>query len=233
MIASLCDEKTIPHDFDECLSSYTNLGYRVLALAYKPLDSKLSWHKLQQVEREKIESDLRFIGFIVLKNVLKPETSPVIQKLYEAKIRVVMVTGDNLLTAACVARECGMVKPTDKIIQITIDKNEEISFSVLGELDDYRSLYSNYAHEYTDEQTNFLNRTFHYAVTGKVFSVVQNKYPNLYSKLLVCGTIFSRMLPDQKTSLVEGLQSLGYGVGKNSLFYFRGNIYIDVFHDVR
>ena len=60
------------------------------------------------------ECHLNFLGFIVMKNVLKPETTPIIQKLYKAKIRVVMVTGDNILTAVCVARECGMVKPSGR-----------------------------------------------------------------------------------------------------------------------
>ena len=70
----------------------------------------MTWHKIQQYHRSDAECNLNFLGFIVMNNVLKPETTPIIQKLYKAKIRVVMVTGDNILTAVCVARECGMVK---------------------------------------------------------------------------------------------------------------------------
>ena len=51
-----------------------------------------------------IESDLAFLGFLIMQNTLKPETTPVINQLKKANIRCVMVTGDNLLTAISVAR---------------------------------------------------------------------------------------------------------------------------------
>lgn len=44
--------------------------------------------------RESVESDLTFLGFLVMKNVLKPESAPVIRLLRNANIRPVMVTGD-------------------------------------------------------------------------------------------------------------------------------------------
>ena len=220
MVATLCDQQTLPPDYDDCLKSYTKHGYRVLALAYKTLDSKVTWHKIQQYHRTEAECDLNFLGFIVMKNVLKPETTPIIQQLYKAKIRVVMVTGDNILTAVSVARECGMVKPSDKVIHITSEKvparnnqddnpvqhqpssRERLNFSVIGEMEDESNL--DFSLQGFFEDTMFLRRNYHFAVTGSVFSIIQNEYPNLYTRLLVCGTIFSRMLPDQKTSLVEG-----------------------------
>ena len=51
-----------------------------------------------------IESDLTFLGFLIMQNTLKPETTPVINQLKKANIRCVMVTGDNLLSAISVAR---------------------------------------------------------------------------------------------------------------------------------
>lgn len=49
--------------------------------------------QVQKVQREVIETDLNFLGLIVLENRLKPETFPCIQALNEANIRVIMVTG--------------------------------------------------------------------------------------------------------------------------------------------
>ena len=40
-----------------------------------------------------VESELIFAGLIVMQNRLKPETSPVIQTLFKASIRPVMITG--------------------------------------------------------------------------------------------------------------------------------------------
>ena len=50
------------------------------------------------------EKDLNFLGFLIMQNTLKSQTTPVIRELLAADIRTVMVTGDNLLTAISVAR---------------------------------------------------------------------------------------------------------------------------------
>ena len=84
----------------------------------------------------------------------------------------------------------------------TTKPRERLVFTVIGEMEDEDNI--DFSLQGIFEDTLFLKRNYHFAVTGKVFQIIQNKYPNLYTRLLVCGTIFSRMLPDQKTSLVEG-----------------------------
>lgn len=63
----------------------------MIAIAHKEL--KLSYTKVHKVQREDIEVDLTLLGLIVLENRLKPETTPCIQTLNDANIRVIMVTG--------------------------------------------------------------------------------------------------------------------------------------------
>jgi magnesium-transporting ATPase (P-type) len=41
----------VPPDFHDVLMKYTRHGYRVIALAYKPLSEKLKYPKLQRIER--------------------------------------------------------------------------------------------------------------------------------------------------------------------------------------
>lgn len=60
------------------------------------------------MSRADAESNLDFIGFIIFENKLKPTTAAVLTELTESNIRSVMVTGDNILTAISVARECGL-----------------------------------------------------------------------------------------------------------------------------
>lgn len=62
------------------------------------------------MSRADAESELEFIGFIIFENKLKPTSKGVITELHEAGIRSVMCTGDNILTAVSVARECGFVE---------------------------------------------------------------------------------------------------------------------------
>ncbi|VDP77943.1 unnamed protein product [Echinostoma caproni] len=53
---------------------------------------------------------------------------------------------------------------------------------------------------------------FHLAISGKTWAVIKEHYPWLIPKLVVKGTVFARFSPDQKTQLIEALQSVGYFV---------------------
>lgn len=102
----------VPSDYDDFLDFYTHKGYRVIACATK-YERKLSWMKVQKLTRADAESNLEFLGFIIFENKLKPSTSQVISELNRAGIRNIMCTGDNILTAVSVARECEMIAPDE------------------------------------------------------------------------------------------------------------------------
>ncbi|KAI5300506.1 hypothetical protein KEM56_002389, partial [Ascosphaera pollenicola] len=104
----ICRPETLPEDFDRLLGYYTHNGYRVIALASKTI-KKYNQAKVLRATRSEVECDLDFLGFIVFENKLKPITADVIKELNEANIRNVMCTGDNILTAISVAKECGMI----------------------------------------------------------------------------------------------------------------------------
>lgn len=70
---------------------------------------KLSWIKSQKMKREEVEANLEFVGFIIFENKLKPTTAAVLMELNQSNIGSIMVTGDNILTAISVARNCGLV----------------------------------------------------------------------------------------------------------------------------
>lgn len=95
MILNFVKKESVPDNFHDVLESYTQEGYRVIALAYKELD--LSYDQIHNLQRESIEKDLTLIGLIVMENRLKPDTTPCIKALNEAQIRVIMVTGNTML----------------------------------------------------------------------------------------------------------------------------------------
>lgn len=101
----------VPTDYEELLAYYTHRGFRVIACATKHIP-KLNWVKMQKMKRDQAESELDFIGFIIFENKLKPTTAGVLDELTEAGIRKVMCTGDNILTAISVARECNLIDRT-------------------------------------------------------------------------------------------------------------------------
>ena len=47
----MCLHLPVPEDFAEVLEEYTKKGFRVIALAHRRLESKLTWHRVQNVNR--------------------------------------------------------------------------------------------------------------------------------------------------------------------------------------
>lgn len=94
-------------------------------MAYKSLNKKVSFTKVQRLSREQIECDLTFLGFVILENRLKPDTIDIITNLMTANIRTIMVTGDNILTALSVAHDCDMI-PTGQSVIIVTAKQKQI-----------------------------------------------------------------------------------------------------------
>lgn len=123
MISTLCRPDTIPVDFHQKLDIYAQQGYRIIAVAYKPLAAKVNYPKIQRISREKIECDLEFLGFVILENRLKADTTSVISSLMKANLRTIMVTGDNILTALSVAKDCGMITKGQNVIIVNSRQN--------------------------------------------------------------------------------------------------------------
>ena len=93
MIRTLCLDASVTTNFATVRRSYTMRGFRVLALANRVLDRRLTWHQMHRMKREQMECNLNFLGLLVMHNTLKPETTPVVRQLHNASIRCVMVTG--------------------------------------------------------------------------------------------------------------------------------------------
>lgn len=56
------------------------------------------------------------------------------------------------------------------------------------------------------------NNNYRFAMTGKTWSIIRDEFPDLLPKFVTRGTVFARMSPDQKQSLILELQTLGYYV---------------------
>ena len=80
---------------------------------------------MQKVKRDEIESDLTFLGLLIMENKLKTETVAVIDTLKRCEVRTIMATGDNVLTAISVARQCQMVDPSKEILLGELHKDDQ------------------------------------------------------------------------------------------------------------
>ncbi|XP_063209792.1 polyamine-transporting ATPase 13A2 isoform X2 [Chroicocephalus ridibundus] len=215
MVASLCRKETVPLDFSQMLRHYTTDGFRVLALASKPLGAVSTFQEALQLPRDSAESSLTFLGFLVMKNVLKPESAPVIRLLRNANIRPVMVTGDNMLTAVNVARSCRMVEPKERVIFVNASPPGHDKPAALKFIPAEHSRGEEQPEAACQRDPGCLLRPqpCHFALNGKSFAVVCEHFADLLPKILIRATVFARMSPDQKTQLVGSLQELNYCVG--------------------
>ncbi|KRL37032.1 cation-translocating P-type ATPase [Liquorilactobacillus uvarum] len=91
---------------------YASMGLRSLALAYRELNE----NEMEIADQNNIENRLVFVGLTVMADPPRPEIYAAIKKCHDAKIRVIMVTGDSALTAKSVALKIGMISEDARVI---------------------------------------------------------------------------------------------------------------------
>ncbi|KAK9473519.1 uncharacterized protein V1510DRAFT_429326 [Dipodascopsis tothii] len=214
IMRDICRPETFPDNYEQILDYYTHKGYRVIACAAKPLP-KLTWFRAQKLRREDVETDLAFVGLIVFENKLKDTTASIIAELKAARLRTVMCTGDNVLTAISVGRECGLV---DRAVPVFVPHLtagvDHVEWQCVDDpelrLDSRMLLPLPAPSAYSADQM----RRYSLAVTGEVFRFVINcGSPELIERMLIKADIYARMSPDEKHELVENLQAIDYSVG--------------------
>lgn len=87
----------------------------MLALAFRDFPKHFSYWDAMRLKRHEVETELTFLGFLVMENELKPISKSILNNLTEAKITVAMATGDNALTAISVGKDCNIVNPAEPL----------------------------------------------------------------------------------------------------------------------
>ena len=113
----------VPADYDHVYKRFAREGKRVLALATKSFDNS----GRGKVGREDVESELSFVGFVVYHCPLKAQSAPSIRELTAAGHHVVMITGDQILTACHVARQLDITRRSSSLILETVDAEKHVS----------------------------------------------------------------------------------------------------------
>ena len=92
------------------IEKYTKKGIRVITLA----------------KGKSLDNNLIFIGFITLKDELRPEAKEGIRLIKNAGINVIMITGDAYLTAKNIAIDSGIIEKDSDIV-LTSDELNKLS----------------------------------------------------------------------------------------------------------
>lgn len=104
----------------------TSRGLRVIGVAFKEIKNINKFPILAEVLAKKnenlkidwneIDRDLIFIGFMAIKDPLRPEARETIKICREAGIRPIIITGDHQLTAKAIGLEAGFKVKDDNIV---------------------------------------------------------------------------------------------------------------------
>lgn len=203
VVSEMCDKRTIPADFGQRLEKLTQQGFRVLAAASRTLN--LDEKNVQHISRQELEQSFSLTGLLVFQNMLKPQTTPTMLDLrHKSNIRTVMATGDNIQTAAYIARQCGLIGYQDNLLHVKASVENEglVLDKVLirgRRLDTELEI---------DDEDNYA-----VMIEGPSYKIIRDNDPIIFERIVNKGGIFARMTPDQKLSLVSELQRQGHVVG--------------------
>jgi len=125
-IVSLTDKRA--EEFLEYNKSLANEGKRILAIAYKDLDSKASTPDLLE------EDEYVLLGLIALQDPPRKEVAQAVKECYQAGVRIVVISGDQALTVRAIAEQVGIVRDHEKPLVFTSDDLAKLNDHELKEI---------------------------------------------------------------------------------------------------
>ncbi|XP_014678073.1 PREDICTED: manganese-transporting ATPase 13A1-like [Priapulus caudatus] len=199
----------VPSHYDDVYLEMSRQGARVLALGHKVLGN-LTSQQLRELTREDVENRLTFVGFVIISCPLKGDSKVIIKEIMHASHHVVMITGDNPLTACHVARELRFTRKDATLILTSpkekeaeelgeeglwkwLSVDEKVAFQVVPDLG-YRELINNYD----------------LCLTGEGLTYLSNQHRSFLQRILPYVRVYARVAPKQKETVITAMKALGF-----------------------
>ena len=91
---------------------FSNQGYRTLGIAYRLLPATVAGaNGVAAAVTKECESEMVFLGFLVLEAPLKAGAAEAIDRLKKLGVALKIITGDNAIVAASISRQAGIPEP--------------------------------------------------------------------------------------------------------------------------
>ncbi|CAM6077612.1 unnamed protein product [Sphagnum tenellum] len=189
----------IPAGYIEAYKQFTRQGSRVLALAYKLLPD-MAVGEARVLEREVVESELTFAGFAVFACPLRSDSAQVLKELKDSSHYLVMITGDQALTACHVAAQVHIV--SQPVLILTLRAGD----GALGEFD-WLSPDEELKFPYKKDKVLELSETYDLCVAGDGLGMLQRT--SALQLVVPLTKVFARVAPDQKELILTTLKAAG------------------------
>jgi len=184
----------IKGNLDDIIKSYAVQALRTIGFAYKDLqkdeggpehEEKEEGSRIYKVE----EGGLTLVCIAGIKDIIREEVPGAVKQCNQAGVRVRMVTGDNLVTAIAIGKECGI-----------LDSTESTDNQVCMTGPDFAAFVGGLVHKDTKEQVVVLGKEPEKEEIGDI-----KKMEHIRKNLKV----LARSRPNDKYIMVAGLRQLG------------------------
>ncbi len=99
----------------QVITDYATMSLRTICFGYKDLKPGEGGPTHEEMDEDQVihtveKTGFTCIGIIGIKDIIRPEVPGAVAQCQKAQIMVRMVTGDNIVTATAIAKECGILK---------------------------------------------------------------------------------------------------------------------------
>ncbi|CAL5420656.1 unnamed protein product [Camellia sinensis] len=177
----------LPSSYVKTYKKYTRQGSRVLALAYKFIP-EMTVSEARSLDRDVVESGLTFAGFAVFNCPIRGDSSTVLSELKASSHDLVMITGDQALTACHVASQVHIISKPALIL--CRSKN--------GEGYEWVSPDETEIIGYSEKDVETLSETHDLCIGGDCFEMLQRIF-----------AVFAWVAPEQKELIMTTFKTVG------------------------
>ncbi|XP_042036135.1 probable manganese-transporting ATPase PDR2 isoform X1 [Salvia splendens] len=187
----------VPAWYVETYKKHTRQGSRVLALAYKSLPD-MTVSEARSLERETVESGLTFAGFAVFNCPIRGDSATVLSELKASSHDLVMITGDQALTACHVARQVNIISKPALILGPA--KGNNGGYEWVSPDETHTVIFS-------ENEVGDLSESYDLCIGGDCMEMLQQSSSTL--KVIPYVKVFARVAPEQKELIITSFKSVG------------------------
>ncbi|KAF8395617.1 hypothetical protein HHK36_019567 [Tetracentron sinense] len=186
----------VPSSYVETYKKYTRQGSRVLALACKALPD-MTVSEARSLDRDLVESGLTFAGFAVFNCPIRADSASVLSELKGSSHDLVMITGDQALTACHVASQVHIIMKPTMIL----------SPAKSGEGFEWISPDETEIIPYCEKEVEALSDSHDLCIGGDCFEMLEQTSAVL--QVIPYVKVFARVAPEQKELIMTTFKTVG------------------------